>query len=1241
MLGRILLTFGGVLVVALFAALLAPFFIDWTDFRVEFEQRASRILGKKVTVHGEVEARILPFPSVTLSDVRVGQDQDGQPQVSAARFSMDMELAPFLSGEARIFDMRIEDPKARVRVLPDGTLDWMRGSSADIPLRTVVIEDVHITGGSIDLIDEQSGQTRRLTGLSADLSAGSLAGPWRGDGFASLDGEEAAFSLSTGEADRIEQKVPLRLRLLPDSAPIALTLDGDLALSEDRPGYNGSFALDVLQEESEDEPVNAPPPGPRLKGGFELTNERIRIPEYRLEVGALNDPYVVTGEATLDTGQAPEFLLTADGQQIDVNRLGTGERAKTGRDAAASAQRRIQAVIDIAAQIPIPQVPGRASLRLPAVVANDTTVRDIRIDVRPAGSGWTVENFAATLPGRTQVEAKGALTLENRIGFVGDMLLASNQPSGLADWLSGTVDPAIRQLKTAGFSARVNLTPQLQRFDDLELAIGPATLRGSVERHAPPEAVPSLTLDLAGDEIDLDAIRALASLITGDDAGEDVLDHTVAASLKAERFTAFGVAADRVDTVFTLSEGQLSLERLAIGDLAGAAIAAQGNLTGSFFSYTGSGSATLKAEDPSAFLAMLRNRLPSHPMLDRMAASAGWFAGTDLSANVSVGGEISGASARVTGTANGSTVEADIALPTLFDLTAGADFSLNALLTNEQSPILLGQAGLDPLPLGDDGPGRLSLALNREGDQPATGSLAFETDATQFETNGSLSLASEDFGSGRGRISLRSRDIEPYLLMSGIGVPQFGTGLPVELGAEVTVSPQSMAFADVAGRIGGNSVASSGLVVDRTAPDFSLAGDLVLDTLDLAWLGEAAYGALADPAMAELSDEPFSLPIFGAAQAQLNVQAKTFRPGLFGDIADFSGVITHRNGSLTIEDAAGAWQGGRIAGRLAMSNGEGNGIFQSSLTVENADLSSLVWESGGAPVASGRLNAVLSAEATAQSPAALMAALNGSGELRLADLSVQGISPTALPAILAEVDQLEGDITEARVRPIAERLIRSGALSLRTVVVPFTITEGEVRAQNIVAAAGDVRLSGEARVDLLEETLRGELVAAYAAGDEGLAGGDAAVQLIYSGDIAEPQVTTSVAPLTNFLSLRAYERERRRVEALQASVLEKQRLRREVALYRFLEEERQAARERAEAEERARREAEEARRQAEAAAQAERERAEAAARAAEEELRRSQQVAPTLSVPPTGDVFRENLAPLQTPSIQNLPGVQP
>jgi hypothetical protein len=1239
-LGRILLTFGGILVVTLFAALFAPYFVDWTDFRVEFEERASRILGKKVVVHGAVDARILPFPSVTLHDVRVGQDRDGLPQLHAARFSMDMELAPFLSGEARIFDMRIEEPQARVRILADGTLDWMRGSRADIPLRTVVIEDVHITNGSIDLIDEQSGGMRRLTGLNADLSAASLAGPWRGEGYTSLDGQEAAFSLTTGEGEATGQRMPLRLRLLPDAAPVALDLDGALLLADDRPAFNGRFVLDVLQEEDESEPVEAPPPGPRLKGSFELTNERIRIPDYRLEVGPLNDPYVVTGEATLDTGEQPEFLLTAEGQQIDVNRLGQGERAKTGRDAAASAQRRIQAVIDVAAQIPIPQVPGRASFSLPAVVANDTTVRDIRIDVRPAGTGWTVDSFAATFPGRTQVEAKGALALADRVSFVGEMLVASNQPSGLADWLAGSVDPAIRRLKTAGFSARVNLTQELQRFEDLELAIGLATLRGKVERHAPLEAVPSLTLDLAGDEIDLDAMRALGSLITGNDAGEDVLDHAVAASLKAERFTALGVAADKVDTVFTLSEGALSLERLKVGDLAGAQVEASGRLEGSLLDYTGSGTATFRADDPSGVIAVLRDRLPPHPLLDRLTENARWFRGTALTAEFDIGGDGAGVRAELHGNSNGSAVKAELTLPTVLDLTRENELSLSASIENGETAVVLGQLGLDPLPLGDDGAAKAMFDLRLEEGRPSVSKLSFATDRTQFEAEGEVDASAATFGTGTGRISLRSQDIEPYLLMAGMGLPQFGTGLPLEVRSDLTIAPETIRLEKTAGQAAGNGFASEALTIDRRAGGGSVEGDLALDTLDLAWLAEAAYGSVSDPATGELSEEPFALPIFGAAEAQLRLQAKSFRPGILGPVTGFSATLDHRNGATALEEAAGSWLGGRLSGRLAMSNGEGNGIFQTRLRVEGADLAALAWQNGGRPVATGRFDIAVAAEATAKSPAGLLRALNGSGELVLSDLSVSGIAPGVLPALLAEVDGREGEVTEAGILPVAERLIRQGQADLGKVDVPFTITDGEARAQNVTASASGINLSGQARIELSEQTLRGEIAATYEAGDEGLAGGDPTVRWVYSGALAEPRVAFDIAPLANFLSLRAFERERRRVEALQASVLEKQRLRREVALYRFLADERQAAREKAEAEERARREEEE-RLRAEAAVRAERERAEAAARQAEENRRRAEQAPPVLNIPPAQDLFApDGTAPLATPGVQGLPGVE-
>ena len=108
-------------------------------------------------------------------------------------------------------------------------------------------------------------------------------------------------------------------------------------------------------------------------------------------------------------------------------------------------------------------------------------------------------------------------------------------------------------------------------------------------------------------------------------------------------------------------------------------------------------------------------------------------------------------------------------------------------------------------------------------------------------------------------------------------------------------------------------------------------------------------------------------------------------------------------------------------------------------------------------------------------------------------------------------------------------------------------------------------------------------------------------------------MTLDATDLSNFLSLRAFERERRRVETLQANVLEKQRLRREVALYRANAAEREAARLRAIEEERRRQLAVEAaarqKAEAEARALAEKKAAAeaAAAKAAEEAARKAEE----------------------------------
>lgn len=93
----------------LFAALIGPYFVDWSSYRQDFEREAGRILGQKVLVLGDADASLLPFPSVTFDNVVVGEGRDGEPMMTVETFSMDVELAPFLSGEVRIFDMRIEN----------------------------------------------------------------------------------------------------------------------------------------------------------------------------------------------------------------------------------------------------------------------------------------------------------------------------------------------------------------------------------------------------------------------------------------------------------------------------------------------------------------------------------------------------------------------------------------------------------------------------------------------------------------------------------------------------------------------------------------------------------------------------------------------------------------------------------------------------------------------------------------------------------------------------------------------------------------------------------------------------------------------------------------------------------------------------------------------------------------------------------------------------------------------------
>lgn len=1175
MLGRILVFIAGLVALALFVALLAPYFVDWTGFRQDFERRASLILGKKVIVHGEVSARIIPFPSVTMNDVRIGQDEKGQPLVTASQFAMDMELAPFLSGEARIFEMRIIDPKVHIALQKDGSLDWARTGNPSIPAKVVVLENVRVSGGELIFEDHQTGRTRHFSNLDFSASAKSLAGPWHFDGHGSVDGQTGSFVINTGSR---EDNGDLRVatHIVPDAFPVAVDLDGTLKLKDLHLNYEGDFSASHGVKKA------GSVADARAKGKFELTNDRVRVPEYRMELGDPADPYVISGEATIDAGVKPQFLLTAQGQQIDMNSIGTsGEDAKRGRNQQElTPAQRMQAFIDLLADIPVPQMPGKATLTLPAIVSGPTSYRDISVEAEPDGAGWKINQASVELPGRTHVEANGVLNLGSDRSFAGTLTAASTQPSGLAGWLAGDVSPEIRNLASAGFSAQVKLTDQLQQFENLELAAGGAILKGRAERQVPNKGAPTLSVDLSGGDLDLDALRGLTSLLTGKDSADTFFAHTIAARLSLKTLAAEGILARNVETAFTLKDGQLAIDRFSVGDLAGAAFTISGSASGTLAEPQANLKGSFQTSDPTAFLALLKIRRPDDRLVGLLADNADFYKDTKFDFNLAAGGsDASPVSADATGTADGSAFTVKLGADDV-GLSPGTDLTFNLTAENDSYATLFGQAGFAPLPAMTSGHGNLVVNIARKGKAPADIAMNFTTGSTGLNLKGTGDLSADHFLEGQYKLLLDSDDLGPFLMMEGYAVPRMVTGLPMSANAALDIKPDAFALSGISGKV--DKEGFSGALSLSRATQSKLTGQLALDSVDAAWLAEFVAGPLEDENGA-FSSKAIAQPSQGPFDVNIGVSAKSLWLGLPAPVTDFKGQLVYSGNAIALNDVAGTYGEGDVKGGFSLTAGDGQAFFRGRMAVKSADVRTLSWSYGeSVPVFAGRADASLQLEASGKTMKQITDQLSGSGTLSFNGLDVNGLNSNALPGILDAAGKLTGDIDNHKVLPIAARVLGDGETHFGNLTVPLTVSSGKLRIQNFTADGGPLTVSLDAAAGITDSSLNANVRVSFKPGDDAVAGADPALGMKVTGTFNVPAIAMDVTELSNYLSLRAFERERRKAELLQSKLAEKQRLRRETFYFKSLADKREAVR--IEAEKKAQFEAEQERLRAEKAA---------------------------------------------------------
>ena len=1211
------------------AALVVPYFVDWAGYRSSFEREASALLGRPVTVAGSASARLLPFPSVTFSDVRVG-DPGSEPVMTIDKFSMDAELAPFMRGEILIFDMRLERPRATVRIDKDGVYDWAIRLRTPFRSAQVRLEDMRITDGSVVIRDASTSTTRTVSNLDATLAANDLSGPWSFDGTLFFNGKKLALSASTG-AVKSDGTMNLRTRVTPNNVPATFETDGQVTLRDGGLKYAGGLTIrsaDEVAASAGAKPVsrNDRPllSSLRVTGRFEADHAKVVVPEFRMEQGPVDDPYIVNGNAFFDYGKDPRFEVRADGQQVTF--ADQAEPAKGTTATPATVAERLAVFRRLMDQLPIPTVPGTIDLKLPAIVAGDTTIRSVTIDAAPSNNGWTINKLQAELPGRTQFEANGTLQVGENFGFEGRLLVASRQPSGLAAWLTNTVDEAIRRLPGAGFSGDVSLHDNLQKVDNLELALGGASLKGSLVRSARGESLPLTQLVLEGGALDADALEAFAAIFgnngTPTAGGSPQLrGQDLDVNLKAGPVTHGGLTADTLDTSFRLRDGVFDIDRLTIGNVAGATITATGKLEPFKAEPSGSIDSTVLSDNLAPFITAVARRFPDFPFIRALSQHAasypGLFEETQLNVLANTLHGKSGAD-ELSLSAAGKTGGMDVTLSGTTSKNSEQVRTLELTLDarSEQAESLMALIGLPALPLGLAGSLEADLALKGNEKDGLQTQLSLKASDGQFLVDGVFRNLG-DVLAGEGRASIKTADLEPYIATAGYSLPGFGDGMPVDLASSFQLAKGKLTLPDLAGQVSETKVGGRlGLEIANDVPD--IQGEVTLARLDLPRLAEFILGAnaLSGDRRGAWPEATFAgAPMF-PLNFKLKVAANEADAGFFGVLGKLQANAALKDGSLRFDDANGDMVGGHLNGMFELRNTSGTGLATGQFTLDGTALDALYKpDEEEIPLVPlrGKTKISASVNATGTSIAEMMQSVAGSGVLSVDGLAINAVNPAALKPILADTDAADGPVNSETIAATIGKHFSMGEFKAGAAEFAFTIAGGMARTSTFQLESEGATLSADLRVNFPDLTVASQGRFAFDPGKSIVAGADPVVEFSLYGPWADPKVTLNRQPLEQFLTQRALEREQQRVESMQAALVEKQRLRREAQLYQARADERQRL-------------AEEARLRAEQAAREAAERAAAEKRAAEERAAAEKRAADEAaarraleqSIPPSG-----------------------
>jgi hypothetical protein len=1108
-------------IIALVAALIGPYFVDWNQFRPQFEAEATQVIGAPVRVAGELDARLLPSPSLRLRSVVVGGAND-LGKVRADKLDVEFSLGSLMRGEWRATELTINGMALDVGLDPQGRIDWP-ASTGKFSLGTLSIDRLNLTGRAA-LHDALSRSTLELNDIVFSGDVRALAGSVRGDGSFLLKDVRYPFRVSSGQsADGNGTRIHLNLDA--GMRPLSAELDGVLNFDARAPRFEGSVALAASPRPKPKGSTDPAQPPWRIAARVKTDHAAAKLEQIEVNYGAEDRALKLAGQGDVRFGTSPLLHATLSARQLDADRFAAKENAKDGtaKDVGAEPVRVLPAWRALIAAAPELPLPAQIELGAEQIMMGGRPLQNFAAEVRTDTRSWTIDRLDVRAPGSTHLSLSGTSAQAGPSGhFKGALNLDSADPDALVMWLQGRSELTYRSQKPLRLGGNVDIGVDRLAIDAIRCEIDGGTVEGRIAVSHDGQGAGSLEAELKADRLDLDSASAFARAILGPQ-GE--WPERAQVSLDVSHAVLAGRDVNPLLAKFGYGPKSIALDRLKIGVASGVTVEAFGafdrvNATGKLAVNSGAASlpqfAGLIAPVAPSVAARL-NSMALSPGPARINLMLAVDKDADRADHADTRATLDLDAPQFRGTAT-ITARPEAAALREIDLEKlrRSEISLESKLSSEQGAPLLALLGLDGTLAAGDGAGQFQGSLSGVWGAPLRLKINLSAAGLDAEAQGTADpFAAQPNGS----VSVKARSLNLAPLFELKRSDKLAQN--ISLSSRMSLQGGKLSLEDIDGTMGGSRL--RGHLAVAFEAERKVEGELGLDSLELAPAFALAIGAAGrDPA------EPLGAGLLKGWRGRIAFQAlRGVLPG-GTELRPLSGTVRGDGQSLVFDAIKGGIGGGEASGTVDIRQGAGGLGLNARVQLDAADGTALRYRTFTMPAGRASLQMALSSQG--RSASALIGALSGSGTLTLGSARIPGLDPRAFELAIHASDA--GQATDdARLRKIVEPALSGGALLVASAQIPFAIRDGRLRvaATTLNSDIAHAVVSGGYDIPADQADIR----AVLSSGTAELATSRPEIVVFAAGSPDAFNRSVDVTALSSWLAVRTIDRETRRLDSIE------------------------------------------------------------------------------------------------------------